>query len=122
MLSAMIAVVTFDGLLGDRIQIDGAVRADFHTSAMTTAGVVVDCDGSPCFLVQGAARASLEAWRLLAVLARHRQEQASYLRMLTCIFVNGLSNVIAQGDIVFRLAANLASVAAKAATRIHKPA
>jgi hypothetical protein len=100
LLGPVVAVVAFDGLLGDRIHVDHAVRTDLDAGAMPTANVVIDGHRASTFLVDGTAGAGFQTGSILAMLACHGQEHSCDLGILTDILVKSLSDIIAQWHIV----------------------
>ena len=56
------------------------------------------------------------------MLTGHRQKQTGDFRIRTVVLVERLPNVVTQRHIVFRFAADFASVAAKATASINEPA
>ncbi len=121
-INTVITVVALHRLLRDGVHVDRTVRASINTASMPTARVVVHRDCATSLFVQGTARTSLYARCVFAMLARHRQEHASDLRIFSYVLVDRLANEVAERHIVLGFASDFTAVATKATTCINKPA
>ena len=101
LVSAVITVVALDCLFCDRIKIDGPIGTSFGTSSMSAAKVVIDRNRAARLFVDCPARTGLQAGRVFAVLARHGQKQPSNLGVFSHVLVDGLPDVVSQGNIIF---------------------
>ena len=115
--------MALDRLVGDRVDVDGAVGAGVLAARVARALVVVDLDRAARALVQRAAGTRLDAGRVLAVLTGHRRHDPRHRAAGTLVVVvDGLADVVPERHVVLRLARDLTGVAPEALARVDDPA
>ena len=107
---------------GMRIWIDEQliVGARHHARAAADADVTVQIDDAVAAFEEGACRADADAWRLVALVAEHREEEALRLRKRALLDRFDPAAVHADRDLVLGLTGDRARVAADAFVEVDR--
>ena len=117
----MVAVVTFDSLFRDRIDINRTVGANIDACGMTTAQVIVDRYGSSRLFVECTPGTGFYTGSVLTMLTGHRKKHSSDLGILAHVLVKSLTNEMSQRHIILGLTAHFARMTSKTTSCVYKP-